>query len=416
MADDDIQGQITGPDGNPVEGAKVYLFREDATSTSANSVATATTDANGEYIFTSHPNDTSNLEKWVVTAKYESGGTRYQYRSLWGVQAAIGNASGEFSGEPDFPHEVVTVEPYQNPEPLPSANNPVLTARDVTDANADFVADPFIYIPDLEDSFSDWHMFFEVYEGRGKIGHATSTDNGITWNYNQLVLSPSFHLSYSQVFRYEGSYYMIPNPGHNDYLPLYKADTWPTNWTQLKQWLPNVANNISFKDHSTYFDAEESRWYLITGTDDGGTNSGVRAYYSDKNIGLENITWNAHPGNPVVSGRESAARAAGRGYTLDNGEQVAFYQDTVSEYGDKVRAYEITTLTTSSFADAEYTVSPILEEGGTGWRSDKMHHYDPWWRDGEGRWVAAVDGHDGSEWSIGMYHVPTIRNNNVEVV
>ena len=46
--------------------------------------------------------------------------------------------------------------------------NPVLTASDVTDIDAEFVADPFLFYEN-----SSWYMFFEVYvpsKGRGKLG------------------------------------------------------------------------------------------------------------------------------------------------------------------------------------------------------------------------------------------------------
>lgn len=59
-----------------------------------------------------------------------------------------------------------------------SINNPVLTARDVTDANAAFVADPFIIRGDEK-----WYMFFEVMNtanNQGDIGYAES-QNALEW-------------------------------------------------------------------------------------------------------------------------------------------------------------------------------------------------------------------------------------------
>lgn len=303
---------------------------------------------------------------------------------------------------PSQPLEQTTYEPYENVEPDTDVTNPVLTASDVTDEEATFVADPYLYVPDSDDSFSDWHMFFETARSNGAvIGHATSPDNGLTWDYNQTVINAESHLSMPHVFRSEGSYYLIANRRQDDYLPLYRAETWPTDWAEVNQWLSSGASE--FKDHLLYWKDAESRWYLLIGTDDGGNNSGVRAYYSNQNESIENITWNAHPENPVVSGRPSAARAAGRGHILNDGEIVAFFQDTVAEYGDKARAFEITTLTTTSYADSEYSQSPILEESGSGWDRDRKHHYDPWWVDAEDKWRAAVDGYNGSEWSIGIY-------------
>lgn len=303
---------------------------------------------------------------------------------------------------PSQPLQSTTYAPYENVQPDSAVTNPVLTASDVTDENASFVADPYLYVPDSNDNFSDWQMFFETARSNGAvIGHATSPDNGLTWNYNQTVINADSHLSMPHVFRSEGDYYLIANRKQNDYLPLYRAETWPTDWTEVNQWLSSGPSE--FKDHLLYWKDAESRWYLLNGTDDGGNNGGIRVYYSNQNESIENITWNAHPENPVVSGRPSAARAAGRGHILNDGEIVAFFQDTVAEYGDKARAFEITTLTTTSYADSEYSQSPILEESGAGWNSDRMHHYDPWWVESEDKWRAAVDGYDGSGWSIGIY-------------
>src|SRR5262249_3020018 len=80
--------------------------------------------------------------------------------------------------------------PAPHPNPLPqgegkegrgtAAHNPVLTAAQVTDVRATFVADPFMIR-----AHQTWYMFFEIYraqEQRGIIGLATSRD-GWHWQY-----------------------------------------------------------------------------------------------------------------------------------------------------------------------------------------------------------------------------------------
>lgn len=303
---------------------------------------------------------------------------------------------------PPQPLQETTYAPYENLQPDPSVSNPVLSASDVTDQTATFVADPFIYVPDGSDGFTDWHMFFETQRSNyAVIGHATSSDDGVTWSYDTTVLDAGSHLSYPQVFRNNGEYYMVPNRGQNDYQPLYRATTFPTSWTEERQWLSSVTHD--FKDHMLYW--HNDRWWYIVATNDGATNGGIRVYYSDSGISdIGNVTsWTAHPNNPVVSGRPSAARGAGRGLIENDGDIIAFYQDTVQEYGDKVRAYRIDTLTTSGYSDTELAESPILEESGSGWDSDRKHHYDPWYVAANDYWRGAVDGYDGSAWHIGIY-------------
>src|SRR5690348_4223243 len=89
--------------------------------------------------------------------------------------------------------------------PAPGVRNPVLSARDVTDIPARFVADPFML-----QANGLWHMFFEVLNhgsGLGEIGLATSHD-ALTWQYRQIVLTEPFHLSYPYVFQWNNDFYM----------------------------------------------------------------------------------------------------------------------------------------------------------------------------------------------------------------
>jgi hypothetical protein len=89
----------------------------------------------------------------------------------------------------------------------PGISNPVFTAADITDRNTEFVADPFLF----QDQ-DGWYLFFEVFDRdtfQGDIGLATSMD-GLQWNYDSIVLNEEFHLSYPDVFEYQGTYYMLP--------------------------------------------------------------------------------------------------------------------------------------------------------------------------------------------------------------
>jgi hypothetical protein len=75
--------------------------------------------------------------------------------------------------------------------------NPILACADVTDVNASFVADPFLFFPN--GTQGDWYAFFEVknmnYQKklngkRGQIGTAVSRDEvmGIGLDVSYLVL------------------------------------------------------------------------------------------------------------------------------------------------------------------------------------------------------------------------------------
>src|SRR3989344_1088769 len=75
--------------------------------------------------------------------------------------------------------------------PAAGVRQPVLTAGDVKDAKAKFVADPFMVW-----ERDRWHLFFEMFNGttkKGDIALAESED-GEQWNYRQGGLEGPVHL------------------------------------------------------------------------------------------------------------------------------------------------------------------------------------------------------------------------------
>src|SRR5262245_46202668 len=99
-------------------------------------------------------------------------------------------------------------------------NNPVLTNTDVTDVQAEFVADPFMLHAD-----GRWYMFFEVLDRETQLGviALATSDDTVNWNYEQVVLAEPFHLSYPYVFEWQGERYMIPETLGASAVCLYKA-------------------------------------------------------------------------------------------------------------------------------------------------------------------------------------------------
>ena len=94
-----------------------------------------------------------------------------------------------------------------NLAPIHASNQPVLTPQDISDVRALFVADPFVVRHE-----DRWYMFIEVLNlvtQQGDIGLATSAD-GLTWDYEQIVIDEPFHMSYPSVFQHAGTWYMLP--------------------------------------------------------------------------------------------------------------------------------------------------------------------------------------------------------------
>jgi hypothetical protein len=147
----------------------------------------------------------------------------------------------------------------------------------------------------------------------------------------------------------------------------------------------------------------EGIWWAIGSEGDNAT---LRAYHSER---LTSEHWTPHEDNPVLSGRPSAGRPAGRPLIRD-GRLVLPLQDCYKQYGDALRLYEVTELTPSSYSDEPLLSVPLLRgTGRVGWCSGRSHHIDIQPAPGGG-FLAVLDGDIrgpgtelfGSQWSVGV--------------
>ncbi len=262
--------------------------------------------------------------------------------------------------------------------------NPVLTANDVSDVPANFVADPFL----VHDNGA-WFMFFEVLKAapnqlkltvtrgtKGTIGLAVSND-GLDWSYRQIVLDEPFHLSYPYVFRWKGEYYMIPETSQTYSVRLYKAASFPYTWFLVE----TLISGGRFVDASIlrYGDM----WYIFTATTRNDT---LCLYYAKELTG----PWTEHPESPIIEGDAHIARPGGK-ITIFDGRIIRFAQDDDPTYGNQVWAFEITKLTPEVYEEHIVDKSPILKGAGSGWNADRMHHIAPC--QVNNKWIASVDGY-----------------------
>jgi hypothetical protein len=251
-------------------------------------------------------------------------------------------------------------------------SNPVLTAQDITDTEASFIADPFLI---NEDGL--WYMFFEVVrtkENRGDIGVATSED-GLTWRYKQIVLSESFHLSYPHVFKWKDEFYMIPESKGASSVRLYKADNFPTGWSYMATMLEG-----KFIDSSVFF--YQDRWWMLT----SNPKKTLRLFFTDDLL----APWTEHPKSPLYKKDPFRGRMGGR-VVMYNDHLLRFAQDIKFVYGNEVRAFKIIKLTPTEYEEQPVRKAPVLRRSGTGWSCIGMHHVDPQQVDKD-KWIAAVDG------------------------
>ncbi len=269
---------------------------------------------------------------------------------------------------------------YEGPDPFdlsPSkgAKNPVITAKDITDTEALFVADPFIIR-----HRGKFFMFFEVMAGRekkGLIGCAESSD-ALKWRYRGIVLKEPFHLSYPYLFEHGGQIYMTPESHRDVAVRLYRAVSFPEKW----EYQGDLLRGLHIADPSLVY--YKGMWWLfaIISPDNGVLN----LFYAKSLLGR----WQMHPKNPIVKSDPRYARPAGR-IIVHEGKLYRFAQDCSKIYGGQVFAFEIEEISETEYKEKLVSPSPIIKGTGMGWNARGMHHIDL--REMEPRrWVAAVDG------------------------
>ncbi len=259
--------------------------------------------------------------------------------------------------------------------PSKSAKNPVISARDITDVDALFVADPFMI-----QHKGKFFMFFEVMDGwekKGLIGYAESSD-AISWCYKGIVLNEPFHLSYPYVFEHEGQIYMMPESHRDVSVRLYRASSFPDKW----EYQGDLLRGFHIVDPSLVY--HNGMWWLFAAI--APDNGVLNLFYSKTLHGR----WQFHPRNPIVRFDPRYARPAGR-IIKHEGKLYRFAQDCSKIYGSQVFAFEIEELSESDYRETMVSPDPLIKGSGKGWNALGMHHIDLKKLTPQ-KWVAAVDG------------------------
>jgi hypothetical protein len=254
--------------------------------------------------------------------------------------------------------------------PPSGAKNPIFTAADTGTDALDTFAHPFLVIEG-----GRFHLFFTAKsstDGRGVIGRADSAD-GLAWKYRGIVLREPAVLSYPCVFQWRGNYYMVPESTDN-VVRLYRATQFPEKWEREADLL-KADKLVS----PTVFPFND-RWWMFVGV----SNATARLFHADALKG----PWTEHPRSPIVANDANIARPAGPPIIFE-GKLHRIAQDCEPTYGNAVRAFEITTLSATEYAEKAIP-RPLVSATSSGWNAAAMHHVDAQ-RIGPGRWLAAVD-------------------------
>lgn len=105
----------------------------------------------------------------------------------------------------------------------------LITPKDLqkSDKNSKFLADPF-FIKE-KDSFYIFieHRHFEPFKANLAV---LGSSDGEHYQYKGTVLDEPFHLSYPQVFKHKGKFYMVPESAAAEKILLYSTEKFPYGW------------------------------------------------------------------------------------------------------------------------------------------------------------------------------------------
>ncbi len=182
-------------------------------------------------------------------------------------------------------------------------------------------ADPFVFERDGEH-----YIFVEQYlsdKDKGCIGYY-EFENGIPMNKG-IIIENSYHMSYPDVFEYEGNIYMIPESSANNSVDLYRADHFPDKWHLVN----SLISGNKYVDSTVYFDSDHH--YLISYSIENGYE--VHIFNLDlNNYSVELVSKKKYEKN--------VARPAGRLFWEDN-KLIRPAQDCSSKYGEAIILYQV---------------------------------------------------------------------------
>ena len=251
--------------------------------------------------------------------------------------------------------------------PLYLENNIIDSLNSESPFNADFVADPFF----VKDS-NGIHLFVEhVFKEHGDISYFFSKDLSIPFKFVDVVLDESFHLSYPQVFQYEGSYYMLPETQGSGEVILYTTDSFPKGWKKL-----SVLIKPKIQDPTLYIRSGDE--FYLFGSEDGKLHC-WKANFLTGNYEL--IAQN------LLVGTES--RPGGRIFEHD-GKLLIPIQNSSKGYGTGLSLYEINfeeEIRLDRYTRFFLGPQPEIDDFSHG-----MHHADVQFIDGE--YYVAFDGNN----------------------
>ena len=233
------------------------------------------------------------------------------------------------------------------------------------------LADPFLIVKDEK-----VHLFFEaIVDKKGEIWSAEFFKNRIV--NPKPVLVEDFHLSFPNVFKYDDSFYMLPESNEDSSVRLYKAAQFPNSWELVK----TLHAGNRFVD--TIFLQQNDIFYWFTYDIDMEKS---RLFYSDSLTS----EWNEHPVSPFNSNRN------GGSFIFFDDKIVRPVQISEEGYGEGLRLSKIENINLQVLEESDF-INPFLTKS-LPFDLDGTHHISI--VDYLGDKLIATDGKNNNFYSI----------------
>ena len=238
-------------------------------------------------------------------------------------------------------------------------------------------ADPFLFVH--EDYL---YLFYEkeLFQKPGVIA-ARRTKDLKTWQNLGVVLKEPFHLSYPNVFRYNGEIYMLPETGATETVTLYKATDFPFHWEK---------HTILLKGHQ-FADSDifhrDGVWYLITTIWRKDSHPGLQLYTAPALTG----PYKLHQSAPLS--RDFKNMRCGGKIMEINGRLFRPAQKCDEYYGENLALCRIDALSPSDYAE---TFVRYMNSRDWDWSRKGGHHFNT--VNFDGKQVVVMDGKIKDSW------------------
>lgn len=176
--------------------------------------------------------------------------------------------------------------------------------------------------------------------GRGTIAGLHLRDDGEVVRLG-TILDEAWHLSYPQVFEWEGATYMTVESAEVRRVSLLRLREFPDKWEYINDLI--VEQNCV---DATLFE-HEGHWYLFASAAEAGSGSGEELFLFTAPTPLG--PFQPHPANPIVSDA-TCARPAGRIFRHE-GKLYRPAQNCGPSYGAGIAFQEITRLDREGYAE-----------------------------------------------------------------